>query len=65
MDNKVLVILLVAAILVSLVSFVITLSLDESDFVKERTITIIKGAEATGGTVGLVIEPRSSAVNNG
>ncbi len=58
MDNKVIVFLLIAAVIVSVFSLVVTLSLNTDDMrLQEKTITVVKKSDVSSGQVGFAIEP--------
>ena len=57
MDNKIIVILLIATVIISVFSLIITLSLNTENIQSERTTTIIKKPDMSSGQVGFTIEP--------
>ena len=58
MDNKTITVLLIAAIIISLFSLVVTLSLDTEGLrVQEKTTTIIQKSDLSSGQVGFKVEP--------
>jgi len=66
MDNKIIGVLLIAAIIMSTISMVITMNLSVDDMpVRERTVTIVKGADAQAGNVMLNVGENPGLPNNG
>ena len=64
MDNRIIVVLLIVAIIVSVFSLVVTLSLSTDDMrLQEKTTTIIKKSDVSSGQVGFTIEPTSENQN--
>ena len=58
MDNKVIVFLFIAAVIVSVFSLVVTFSLNTDDMrLQEKTITVVKKSDVSSGQLGLTIEP--------
>ncbi len=64
MDNKIIVVLLIAAILISVFSLVVTLSLNTEDLrLQEKSTTIIKQADVGSGQVGFTVGSTSKNQN--
>ena len=63
MDNKIIVILLIATVIISVFSLIITLSLNTENIQSERTTTIIKKPDMSSGQVGFTTEPTSKNQN--
>lgn len=64
MSEKIITVLLIIAIIVSVFSMVVTLGLSTDSLpIRERTITIIKGADAKAANVGLTIQEPSNTAN--
>jgi len=58
MDKKMITVLLVIAIVISVLSLVVTLSLNTDNMsLRERTTTIIQKPDFSSGQVGITIEP--------
>jgi hypothetical protein len=56
MDDKIIAVLLIAAIIISLVSVIVTIGLNTKSIPLERTTTIIKKSDSSSANVGFVIE---------
>ena len=64
MSEKIITVLLIAAIIVAVFSMVVTLGLSTDTLpVKEKTVTIIKGNDMQAANVGLTIKETSLAIN--
>ena len=56
MNDKIIAVLLIVAIIISLTSMIVTMGLNTKNIPLERTTTIIKKADVSSSNVGLVIE---------
>lgn len=64
MDNKIIAVLLIAAILISVFSLIVTLSLNTEDLkLQEKSTTIIKKSDVSSGQVGFIVGPTSENQN--
>ena len=64
MDNKIILILLIATVIISVFSLILTLNLNTEDMQsQERTTTIIKEPDMSSGEVGFAIEPTAKNQN--
>lgn len=64
MDNKTITVLLIVAIIVSVFSLVITLSLNTDNMrLQEKTTTIVQKSDVSSGQLGFTIEPTSKNQN--